>query len=142
MLKIKCPECGEDIIIDNRTIDAAKTIAEKEGFFTFSIYHGNHIVEIVLDNNASVRGIRAIPLAKGEHVSLLSTIDMKPVPKKKIPSLSKLTRDELMVWVYVNGENTIKEIARFTKLPVSRIKTIVEILKNKGFIEEIIEVVR
>lgn len=141
MLRVKCPQCGKDIVVDDRTVNAVKVMAKRYGLFTLSVNHGDHVVEMVLDGNASLRSIRTIPVVGGERPSLLSMIDMRPIPRKKTPPLSRLTREELMVWVYINGENTIREVSRLTGLPVGRVKAIVEILKNRGFIEDIVEVV-
>ncbi len=137
-ISVRCPLCGREVRVDERTLAAASEAAGREGRFTLSVDHGDHVVEVVLGPGGELLGVSARRASGG---SLFSMLELRPIPRESTPPPSVLSRDELHVWIYVDGRRTLGEIARLTGLPRGRVKALLEELKNKGFIGEIREVV-
>ncbi len=139
MKQIKCPACGREVKITSRELEIASAAASRGGLATIAVPHGDHVVEVTIDERGAVRSVRAVPAAEESPFSLL---DLKPIPAERTPPLSRLSRRELMILVYVDGVRTAGEISRLTGIPLGEVKSTLEMLKKLGYVKDIIEVVK
>jgi len=140
--KVKCPQCNEEIVISGDTLAKAVERAKKIGLFSLAFRHKDHVVLIYIDEKGGIRGVETAPLVKVEKpVFLKFDIIPVPKPKEKMPSLNKLSNEELAVLTWCDGQTTLSEIAEALSMPYDLVKAIVESLYGAGYLKELKEVV-
>jgi len=140
--KIVCPECGSEVIIDSEAVEVAKKKARFSGIYSLAYHHEDHVVLVYIDESGGIRGVEATPLFKSDKPLFLK-FDIVPVPnpRDKMPSLNKLSNEELAVLSRCDGETSAREIAEALGMAYGRVKAILEKLYSSHYIKELREVV-
>ncbi|RLE98286.1 MAG: hypothetical protein DRJ63_07965 [Thermoprotei archaeon] len=140
---VKCPKCKTEILIDQNELELAASKAKRgAGLYSLAFDHEDHVVIIYIDETGNIRGVEASPLLRSE-VPLFVKIDIVPIPKprEKMPSLKRLSREELAVLCHCDGSTSLREISEALGIPYGRVKAIVETLYGAGYISKLKEVV-
>ncbi|RLE93319.1 MAG: hypothetical protein DRN04_07520 [Thermoprotei archaeon] len=140
--KIVCPECRSKIIIDREAVEVAKKKARFSGIYSLAFHHEDHVLLVYIDESGDIRGIETTPLFKSDKPLFLK-FDIVPVPnsRDKMPSLNKLSNEELAVLSRCDGETSAREIAEALGVSYGQVKAILEKLFSEKYLKELKEVV-
>ncbi|MDK2464217.1 MAG: hypothetical protein QI223_05540 [Candidatus Korarchaeota archaeon] len=98
--------------------------------------HGSHILLVMVDERGQVVGTEVSERASAGGV--LDRIRIRPLPSKNPPSLDALSRDEWRVFALCDGIRTTHEISSVLGIPEGMVRLIVESLRARGYLSDVV----
>jgi len=134
MKKVKCPKCGREILVDINENVLKEARESPSGVTALTFPHSDHMTIVYIDINGDIRGVQWALRITDSVVNMIKEI---PIPAKKHPDPSKLSKEEWMFLAHCKEGKDLKEIASMMNTPYPKIRLLAEKLRAKGYLERI-----
>ncbi len=98
--------------------------------------HGSHIFVVMVDERGQVVGTEVSERTGAGGV--LDRIRVRPIPTRNPPTLDALSRDEWRVFALCDGNRTAREISSILGIPEGMVRLIVESLRARGYLSDVV----
>ncbi|HDM92733.1 MAG TPA: DUF742 domain-containing protein [Candidatus Korarchaeota archaeon] len=136
-MRVTCPRCGrvEDVELTPELRSEAQE--SPAGAAILAIDHGDHTLVLMITESGEVASVEvAAKVERGK--SVIDRLKVRPIPSKSPPSLDALERDEWRVFALCDGRRTAAEIASILGMPEGMVRLILESLRVRGYLSDIL----
>ena len=136
-MRVSCPRCGrsEDVEITPELKSKARESPARAAIL--AIDHGDHTLVLMVTESGEIASVEvASKVERGR--SVIDRLKVRPIPSRSPPSLDDLERDEWRVFALCDGRRTADEIAMILGMPEGMVRLILEALKARGYLSEIL----